>query len=172
MQLEKKTKLSPKQRAFTREYVKSGNATQAAIKAGYEGKYIRQAAYETLTKPYIKKVIEEKQEKLEKKAQVDAEWVINSFLHIAKFNQQVEEFTQGEGDNVRVKKKMIDAAAATKAVEMLGKHLGIFNKDLSSTTNTQINFFQAANMQINESVQKLIAASPKQEKKKGIEGII
>jgi len=38
--------------------------------------------------------------------------------------------------------------------------------------NTQINFYTNASNQINENVQRLIAASPKKEIKKGIEGII
>jgi len=122
----KEKKLTPKQKAFAREYVKEGNGTQAAIKAGYSKKAAQEIAYENLRKPQIKEVIEAKQAVLAEKAQVSAEFVINNFLEILDFNKQIEEFTQGDGENVRVKKKMIDAQAALKATELLGKHLGLF----------------------------------------------
>ena len=45
--------LTKKQKAFCLEYAKTGNATQAAIKAGYSKKTARQTGNENLTKPYI-----------------------------------------------------------------------------------------------------------------------
>jgi phage terminase small subunit len=129
----KEKKLTPKQKAFAREYVKDGNGTQAAIKAGYSKNAAQEIAYENLRKPQIKEVIEAKQAILAEKAQVSAEFVINNFLEILNFNKQVEEFTQGDGENVRVKKKMIDAQAALKASELLGKHLGLFVEKLQVT---------------------------------------
>jgi phage terminase small subunit len=129
----KEKKLTPKQKAFAREYVKDNNGKEAAIRAGYDEKYAKQQAYENLTKPYLKEVIQEKQAVLAEKAQVSAEFVINNFLEILNFNKQIEEFTQNDGENVRVKKKMIDAQAALKASELLGKHLGLFVEKLQVT---------------------------------------
>lgn len=129
----KEKKPTDLQKAFVREFPKDNNGKEAAIRAGYSKKYAKQQAYENLTKPYLKKMIEEKQEKLAEKAQVSAEFVINNFLEILNFNKQVEEFTQGDGENVRVKKKMIDAQAALKASELLGKHLGLFVEKLQLT---------------------------------------
>jgi len=129
----KEKKLTPKQRAFAREYVKEGNATEAAKKAGYSKTAARQIGSENLSKPYIQEEIQEKQAVLAEKAQVSAEFVINNFLEILNFNKQVEEFTQNDGENVRVKKKMIDAQAALKASELLGKHLGLFVEKLQVT---------------------------------------
>lgn len=45
----KKRKLTPKQQLFADEYIKSGNATDAAIKAGYSPKTARSIAQENLT---------------------------------------------------------------------------------------------------------------------------
>jgi phage terminase small subunit len=129
----KEKKLTPKQKAFAREYVKEGNATEAAKKAGYSKTAARQIGSENLSKPYIQEEIQEKQVILAEKAQVSAEFVINNFLEILNFNKQIEEFTQGDGENVRVKKKMIDAQAALKASELLGKHLGLFVEKLQVT---------------------------------------
>lgn len=53
--------MTPKQRAFVEAY--AGNATEAALKAGYSEKTARFIAAENLTKPYILAAIRERQEK-------------------------------------------------------------------------------------------------------------
>lgn len=52
------TELTPKQRAFVREYLIDLNATQAAIRAGYSEDTARAIGHENLTKPDIAKAIE------------------------------------------------------------------------------------------------------------------
>lgn len=52
-------KLTIKQQRFADEYIISGNATEAAKKAGYSKKTARAMGAENLTKPSIKKYIEE-----------------------------------------------------------------------------------------------------------------
>ena len=56
-------KLNARQKAFCEFYVASGNATDAAIKAGYKEKNARFIGSENLTKANIKEYIEELQEK-------------------------------------------------------------------------------------------------------------
>ena len=56
-------KLNARQKSFCEFYVASGNATDAAIKAGYKEKNARFIGSENLTKANIKKYIEELQEK-------------------------------------------------------------------------------------------------------------
>ncbi|MDI6497134.1 terminase small subunit [Leuconostoc suionicum] len=51
-------KLTPKQKKFADEYIKTGNATQSAIEAGYSKKTAAVIATENLKKPYIKSYIE------------------------------------------------------------------------------------------------------------------
>lgn len=51
-------KLTPKQQAFCDYYIASGNATEAAIKAGYSEKTARSVGSENLTKPDIKGYIQ------------------------------------------------------------------------------------------------------------------
>ena len=53
-----------KQELFIQEYIKTGNATSSAIKAGYSKKTARAIGQENLTKPYIKKKIEELSQKI------------------------------------------------------------------------------------------------------------
>ena len=58
-------KLTPKQQAFADYYIQTGNATEAAIKAGYSKKTAKETGYENLTKPHLQEYIEEKQKELE-----------------------------------------------------------------------------------------------------------
>ena len=51
-------KLTPKQRKFADEYIKTGNATQSAIEAGYSKRTAAVIATENLIKPNIKAYIE------------------------------------------------------------------------------------------------------------------
>lgn len=58
--------LTPKQKAFADEYLKCGNATEAARRAGYNEKSARQIATENLSKPSISAYIAERQAEIEK----------------------------------------------------------------------------------------------------------
>lgn len=58
-------KLTIKQQRFADEYIISGNATEAAIKAGYSKKTAAVIGNENLIKPYIKNYIEEKLKEIE-----------------------------------------------------------------------------------------------------------
>ena len=53
-----------KQEIFIQENIKNGNETSSAIKAGYSKKTARAIGQENLTKPYIKKRIEELSQKI------------------------------------------------------------------------------------------------------------
>ena len=53
-----------KQELFIQEYIKTGNATNSAIKAGYSKKTARAIGQENLTKPALKKRIEELSQKI------------------------------------------------------------------------------------------------------------
>lgn len=55
-----KHKLTVKQQKFCDEYIKSGNATEAALKAGYRSRTAYSIGNENLKKPELKKYIEEK----------------------------------------------------------------------------------------------------------------
>jgi phage terminase small subunit len=72
-------KLTPKQQAFADYYIQSGNATEAAIKAGYSEKTAKQIATENLSKPYLASYIKEKREKLSQKTEWTIERLINEF---------------------------------------------------------------------------------------------
>lgn len=67
-----KNKLNRRQRKFCRAYIKSLNATKAAIEAGYSQKTAREIASRLLTNVDIKAEISRMQGSLEEEAQVSA----------------------------------------------------------------------------------------------------
>jgi len=60
-------KLTPKQQAFVDIYIETGNATEAAIKAGYSRKTAKQTGYENLKKPYLVDYIKHRNKEIESK---------------------------------------------------------------------------------------------------------
>ena len=62
-----KNGLTKRQKEFADEYMKTGNATESAIKAGYASKTAYAIGNEALKKSKIKEYINQKQEKIEEK---------------------------------------------------------------------------------------------------------
>lgn len=77
-------KLTAKQRLFADEYIKSGNATQSAIKAGYSPKTVRSIGQENLTKPDIKSYIDAKMAEIESHKIADAKEAMQAITSIAR----------------------------------------------------------------------------------------
>ena len=77
-------KLTAKQRLFADEYIKSGNATQSAIKAGYSPKTVRSIGQENLTKPDIKSYIDAKMAEIESHKIADAKEAMQAITAIAR----------------------------------------------------------------------------------------
>ena len=76
-------KLTEKQKKFADFYIKLGNATQAAIKAGYSEKTARFTGAENLTKPNIKKYIDDRMEKLASERIMSAQEILERLSLIA-----------------------------------------------------------------------------------------
>lgn len=57
--------LTPKQKAFADEFLKCGNATEAAKRAGYSEQSARQIGTENLSKPSVSSYIQERQKQID-----------------------------------------------------------------------------------------------------------
>lgn len=77
-------RLTQKQRLFADEYIKSGNATQSALKAGYSPKTVRSIGQENLTKPDIKAYIDAKMAEIESHKIADAKEAMQAITAIAR----------------------------------------------------------------------------------------
>lgn len=123
---EKSTKLTEKQKRFADEYIISGNATQAAIKAGYSKKTANRIATENLSKLVIKTYIEERLEELKSERTADAQEVLEYLTSVMRGNE-TEEVLIGIGEGVQsTVQKEVGAKDRLKAAELLGKRFALF----------------------------------------------
>lgn len=140
----KNVKLTVKQKKFCDYYIELGNATEAAIRAGYSKKTARQTGNENLTKPYIKSYIDEKMKELEDKRIAKADEVLKH-LTAAMRGEIYEEVvvTENTGDyesEARIVKKQLSAKERIKAAELLGKRYSLFTDkvDIDGNVGVQI----------------------------------
>jgi phage terminase small subunit len=128
------SELTDKQKRFCEEYLIDLNATQAAIRAGYSEKTAKEIGCENLTKPNIQDFIQSAQKELSNKLKLDSEWVIRRFKEISDRCMQAEPvmiYDQVKGGMVESGEYEFDSSGANKSTEMIGKHLGFFEKDNS-----------------------------------------
>ncbi|MDT2551747.1 terminase small subunit [Lactococcus petauri] len=77
-------KLTEKQKKFADYYIELGNATQAAIKAGYSAKYANTNASKLLQNTTIKSYIDERMEQLASKRIMSAQEAVELLSSIAR----------------------------------------------------------------------------------------
>ncbi len=123
-------KLTDKQTAFVREYLVDLNATQAAIRAGYSERTAYRQGADLLQKTSIREAIEKAQAKRAKRVEVTQDYVINNLVEIVERTMQRAPVTNRKGEQVTDEEGRavwcFDAKSANKALELLGKHLGVF----------------------------------------------
>ncbi len=125
-------KLTLKQKRFADEYIISGNATEAAIKAGYSIKTARSIAVENLTKPCIKLYLEERLKELDD-AKIASQEEVLQYLTAVMRGESVAEIVIVEGigegySEARRMGKRPDEKERLKAAELLGKRYRIFSE--------------------------------------------
>ena len=142
--------MTKKQKRFCEEYLIDLNATQAAIRAGYSPETAGAIGAENLKKPQIQKAIARAMADRSRRTGVNADRVVMELAKIAFVNaadvidaddatlkadaadedlaavQSVKVKTFGE-DGVEREIKLADKI---KALELLGRHLGMFNDRL------------------------------------------
>lgn len=136
-------KLTPKQKAFADYYIQLGNATEAAIKAGYSKRTSKETGYENLTKPHIKSYIDKRLEEIESERIADAKEVME-YLTSAMRGEITEEVvvTENIGDfmsEAKTMRKEIGAKERNKAAELLGKRYRLFTDKIENDTNVTVN---------------------------------
>jgi phage terminase small subunit len=145
--------MTPRQERFVQEYLIDLNATQAAIRAGYSAKTANAQAGRLLVNVSVHNAIRDAQKERSDRTQITAERVIQELARIAFVNPrkifkwgpngvtlldsdsltedeaaavaEVSETTTESGGSIKA--KLHDK---NKALELLGKHLGIFTDKL------------------------------------------
>ncbi len=118
--------MTPKQQKFCDEYLISGNATDAAIKAGYSPKTAYSIGNENLKKPEIRAYIDEQLERLHDAKTADAREVLE-YLTAVMRGEHKEQTLQLVGEGVqRISDIDVQAKDRIKAAELLGKRYSLF----------------------------------------------
>lgn len=127
-------KLTQRQRRFVDEYIISGNATQAAIKAGYSKKTAAVTATENLRKPNIKAAIDKRNAEIRTKKTADMTEVMEYLTSVMR-GEQTESVATAKGvyDDVEV-----SAKDRIKAAELIGKRHGAWTDKKEVNGNISI----------------------------------
>lgn len=102
-------KLTNKQKRFCEEYLIDLNATQAAVRAGYSEKTADRIANQNLKKLEVQQYLQKLMQERSERTKISADDVVRELERIAMTDTEITG-----------KEKM-------KALELLGKHLGMFS---------------------------------------------
>lgn len=152
-------KLTEKQKRFCDEYLIDLNGTQAAIRAGYSEKTARFIATENLTKPNIRKYIDDRLAEKEKELIADQDEVMKYLTAVMRREKTEnvvvtlrEEITkdvpdeQGKMRKQTIKREIPQIVEiptmvkdSNKAAELLGKAFGIYTDRLDVEGDMDLN---------------------------------
>ena len=142
--------MTPKQEMFCREFLIDLNGTQAAIRAGYSAKTANRIATENLSKPDIKRRIEELKQQRQEVIGVDAYYVLQRLIDIDQMDARdilnddgsvkpiydwpdvwrqsisgVDLMEISNSENVAATLKKIKWPDKIKNLELLGRHVSV-----------------------------------------------
>ena len=132
--------LTLKQQRFADEYIISGNATQAATLAGYSKKTARSIGQENLTKPDIKKYIDERLDELESSKIAKQDEVLQYLTSIMR-GLETEQTLRGMGEGMQTIDDIeVSAKDRIKAAELLGKRYAMWTDKQEVTGDIAVTF--------------------------------
>ena len=127
--------MTRKQQLFVLEYLRDFNATRSALEAGYSKKTAYSIGNELLKNPEIQQAINTAMKQREQRTEITQDYVISNLQTIVERTMQKkpvmakgEQLQDEEGNNVWC----FDAKNAIKALELLGKHLGMFTEKIQA----------------------------------------
>lgn len=137
-------KLTAKQKAFADYYIQTGNASEAAKKAGYKGKNLNRIGSENLSKLDIKQYIDERMAEIESERIAKAEEVLEYLTRVLR-GEETEQVIAIEnvGDftsEARLIDKELSAKDRLKAAELLGKRYRLFIDKVEADVNQTVVF--------------------------------
>lgn len=131
------SKLTEKQKRFADFYIETGNATEAARKAGYKGNSLNRIAFENLSKLDIKKYIDLRLKELDDERIATAEEVMGYLTSVMRGDIEEECIVvEGEGDgcsSARRISKQVSPKDRNKAAELLAKRFGLLVENMNIT---------------------------------------
>ena len=121
--------MTAKQETFIREYLIDFNSTQAAIRAGYSPKTAYSIGQRLLKNVEVSQAISQAMAERKQRTEINADYVLHNLREIVERTMQKkpvivkgEQAIDENGNNLWC----FDAKNAIKALELIGRHLGMF----------------------------------------------
>lgn len=128
-------KLSVMRKKFADEYIICGNATQAAIDAGYSKRSAKQTGSRLLDQAEIKEYIAERMKELEAKSIADQTEILQYLTRVIR-DEETEEVLMNVGNfEQEVRTVKLSAKEKIKAAELLGKRYGSWTEKVDMTVD-------------------------------------
>ena len=121
--------LQARQELFCLEYIKDGNATQAAIRAGYSEKTAGSISTRLLQKVNIRARIDELMAEMQQEKIADAEEVLRYLTSVIR-GEATEEVAVGTPIGTEIITKHIGGREQVKAAELLAKRYGLLTENV------------------------------------------
>lgn len=154
--------MTDKQKKFVDEYLIDLNATQAAIRAGYSPKTANEQGARLLTNVSVQRYLEQKQAVIARRTGISQDRVVRELAKIAFVNINnictsngrikadatdddlscIESIKvkQSESDTGSSEEREVKLCSKLKALELLGKHLGMWNDKVDLNLNVPVVF--------------------------------
>lgn len=140
------SKLTLKQQRFADEYIICGNATEAAIKAGYAPKAAYQTGAENLKKPQIKSYIDERLDELKSEKVADQQEVLEYLTSVMRGQTQEQTLCSIGELGQQVIDIDVGAKDRIKAAELLGKRHRLWTDKVEAEVNGMVVFANEADI--------------------------
>jgi phage terminase small subunit len=130
--------LNDKQKQFCNEYMIDLNATQAAIRAGYSQKTAQEQSARLLSNVMVQEYIQELQKGIAKRNKISQDEVLQDLIEIKNrcmqnvpvmYFDKVDKEWKHEGLEEGEPVYKFDSQGATKALDLIGKHIGFYEVD-------------------------------------------
>ena len=127
-------RMTEKQKRFCDFYIETGNAKEAAIRAGYSEKTAKQIGQENLTKPDLRAYIDERLAELKNERTADAQEVLE-YLTAVMRGEYKEATLIGVGEGAQAVVDIdVGAKDRLKVAELLGKRHALFTDKVDLQT--------------------------------------
>lgn len=130
-------KMTLKQQAFCDYYIETGNATEAAKKAGYKGRNLNRVASENLTKLDIRNYIDERMAEKEGQRIASQDEVLQFFTSVMR-GEVIERVPVVLKNRYEMVNKEPSISDRLRAGEDIAKRYGMFREGLDVTNNSLI----------------------------------
>ncbi|MFW3650935.1 terminase small subunit [Staphylococcus caprae] len=133
--------LNIKQQRFADEYIRTGNAYQSAINAGYSETYAKGNVVKLLENVSVKSYIEKRLEELKKESIAEQDEILQYLTSVMR-GEMTEQTLVGQGEGYQeIDNIDVGAKDRIKAAELLGKRYRMWTEKIEAevTTPTFVN---------------------------------